>query len=173
MWENTDGDITMDSKRYDKLVEGNEAAWSWFYNKYSGLVKYWVSGILRPYPMESKEDVVQTTFMKVFRGISTYDHTRPIEPWLKVVTQNNCADWYNYTYKPTEELVDYKAPTPDVISYIDICLTLEELKPQHKELLALLIRGYSPSDIAELQEISIQTVYSRLYSLRKKVKEIQ
>ncbi|MEX2244025.1 MAG: sigma-70 family RNA polymerase sigma factor [Fimbriimonadaceae bacterium] len=41
---------------------------------------------------EDAEDAVQETFVKAFRAIGTFEHGRPLLPWLMRICSNCCVD---------------------------------------------------------------------------------
>jgi len=42
---------------------------------------------------QDAEDIVQETFLRAYRGLSSYDTNRPLRTWLYAIAVNVCRDW--------------------------------------------------------------------------------
>ena len=127
------------------------------------------------------EDVLQDTFMRVYRGINNYQGNGSFEGWLKTTCVRTALRFLERKQKlrgdvelsETSEVEDNKFP--DALSN----LTVSELM---KEVMALptgyrvvfnlyAIEGYKHKEIAEMLDISVGTSKSQLARARQMLKD--
>ncbi len=149
-------------KRYDKRVY--YAAYSFLHN------------------IEDASDVAQEVLLKVFKKISTFDHDRPLYPWLYRITRNLCINRINRSENKNyslseEELIPSSARTPEAALLRDeesetVRHAVSALPDRHREIIELKhFQDCSYAEISEILNIPIGTVMSRLYNARGKLKE--
>jgi len=77
---------------------------------------------------------------------------------------------------PIDEFADTLAslvPAPDRAEAMDLGRAMGRLSPQHRQILLLVnLDGYSYQDVAEILEIPIGTVMSRLARARERLREL-
>jgi RNA polymerase sigma-70 factor (ECF subfamily) len=137
------------------------------------------------------EDVVQETYLKAYRGYDTFKEGTNLKAWLYRILTNTYINRYRKAQRrPSEvelgELEDFylykrmgepgpggaspSAETEALDQFVDedVKAALEDL-PEHFRLPVLLadVDGFSYKEIAEIMDIPIGTVMSRLHRGRK------
>ena len=139
------------------------------------------------------EDVVQETFLKAYRGYHTFQEGTNLKAWLYRILTNTYINRYRKQQRrPSEvelgDLEDFylykrlgesgtggggatRSAEEEVLeSFVDsdVRSALEAL-PEHFRLPVLLadVEGFSYKEIAEILEVPVGTVMSRLYRGRK------
>ncbi len=137
------------------------------------------------------EDVVQETFLKAYRAYHTFEEGTNLKAWLYRILTNTYINRYRKKVRrPTEvefgeveDLYLYKrmgsgesgsaarSAEEEVLEQFveaDVKAAVEEL-PEHFRLPVLLadVEGFSYKEIAEIMDVPIGTVMSRLHRGRK------
>lgn len=133
-------------------------------------------------------DVSQEAFVRAFRGIRTFDTAHEFEPWFFRILRNVCySALAKRKSRPTDSLDELaeegREPEagdrfrPDLLAERDeaaerVWSGLAALDSKSREVIVLKdLQGYRYNQIAELLDIPIGTVMSRLYYARQKLKE--
>lgn len=137
---------------------------------------------------EDARDLSQEAFIKAYQAKERFDADRPFYPWLYRIIKNHCLNFVKRGMKHTTSL--YYDENPDREKFASSQTTpLEDLEHKervrlvraavnmlsddHREIVVLKnFRGHSYQEIADLLEIPIGTVMSRLYYARKALKQI-
>lgn len=124
---------------------------------------------------EHAEDALQEAWIDVWRGLPRYDIARPFRPWLLAIVGNRCRMLRRRHIIPTQSLGEDLADglLDPLDSYAEVAarepdLALQNalacLAPEARELLELRYQAeLELAEIAELYEIPLSTVKSRLY----------
>ncbi|WP_062198039.1 RNA polymerase sigma factor [Massilibacterium senegalense] len=135
------------------------------------------------------QDVVQETFIKVYKNLDKVKDKDKISSWLTTVTTTTAIDegrkrkrWNERTTddvlidnnepkKQSMSVVEKKVEESDTQEMIYHCLF--KLDPKFKEVLMLkYISELKDKEIAEALEINLGTVKSRLYRAKLKFKDV-
>lgn len=137
---------------------------------------------------EDARDLSQEAFVKAYQARDRFDPDRPFYPWLYRIIKNHCLNFIKRGMKSTTPL--YYDDNPDREKFAGTQVTpLEELEQDerirmvraavnmlsenHREIILLKnFRGHSYQEIAEILDIPIGTVMSRLYYARRALKGI-
>jgi RNA polymerase sigma-70 factor (ECF subfamily) len=133
---------------------------------------------------QDAEDVVQEAYLRAFRFFGGFRGGNA-RSWLLKIVRNTCYTWLhqNRAQQPTtafdEELhtdmTESKSPETLLLRNADCQLlnqALQELPPVLREVLVLLeLEGLSYKEIAEVLDIPIGTVMSRLARSRHRLRE--
>jgi len=131
---------------------------------------------------EAAEDAAQETFVKAFRGLSSYDKGYPFASWLFRIAHNACMDALRAGNKTVsmddEDFPDLPdgAPGTDVrvakaIESERIEALLASLPPLYGEVLLLQYReDMGPAEISRVINAPEGTVKARLFRARKMLK---
>ncbi len=140
---------------------------------------------------EDARDISQEVFLKAYRSLGNFDERSAFSTWLYRITHNTCIDEIRkrknkQTYSLEEELesdegsmqrqIADEGDTPEE-SLIreekksEILQALDILSEEHKMAIILRdIKGLSYEEIAEIQELSLGTVKSRISRARNQLK---
>lgn len=130
-------------------------------------------------------EIVNDSFLNIFKKIESFDLERPFEPWLRRILVNNSINHIkkNSKHHPVEMEEYYELESISVendglqnLSYEELIGLIQELTPAYKTVFNMFaIDGYSHEEIAEHLSISINTSKSNLSRarevLRKKLKK--
>lgn len=124
-------------------------------------------------------DVVQETFITVFRKADRYDATAAFSTWLYRVTVNTCYDYLRRQKRhrtdplpESHDPVDLRAQ--DDFDSVDIQPAIEEalasLPDEFRTAVVLVdLHGFDLERAADILEVPIGTVKSRVYRGRRKL----
>lgn len=138
---------------------------AWYHTYYAAIYRYFLK---RTGSRPDTEDLTQTTFMKVWRSMDTYDAGRiPVNAWLFTIAANCLKDHYK-TRKPADSF-DAMAETGACTAEDDTAQTalslledrdllrraLETLPGRSREIVILKYFGaLSAQEIAQVADIS-------------------
>lgn len=172
-----------------RAAAGDEAAFADLVNKYTRPILDYCRGMVRAPAVA--EDLAQETFVKFYLGLSTFDPSRPVSPYLYRIAHNHCLDWLRKKRVPTVPLVweDREAGTVREADAPDRTLAPDELveRAEVREAVddalmslpptyrgALIMRhreGMSYEEIAEALEMPLGTVKARIHRGREKLQQ--
>jgi len=134
---------------------------------------------------DAAADLLQDVFLRLFRFAYHIDVQRPLEPWLYRMTTNLSYTWVKRSRRwlhPLEDLVDRLAsfgrPTPhEVVEQNDEWETVQRAitrLPLAQRVVVVLyyLNDLSLQEIAEITEVPVGTVKSRLHYGRLALKKI-
>ena len=128
---------------------------------------------------EDAKDVTQTAFLKTFENLGRYDPSRKFFSWICRIAINEAINRQAST-RPHLELDDYdqadRRDPGDAVLQDELHRGLEtalmSLSPENRSIIVLKhIAGLSYHDIGESLEITEQTVKSRLFDARHKLRK--
>lgn len=133
--------------------------------------------------VDDAADIVQEVFLRTYRNFSRFDTTRPLYPWLHRITRNLCINRRNLkvsgeTSLPLEELLPATGEDPLALTLAHEAVTeleaaIGKLPDAHREI--IMLKHYEEctyAEMAEILDIPIGTVMSRLYHARRKLKTL-
>lgn len=157
--------------------EGCQKAQRALYNTYSGLL---MSICLR-YSQNEAEDVLQMSFMKIFKNIHQYQGTGSFEGWMKRITVNTAVTHYrqkNPLNKATDiddfhtELNNKQASALSQMTVNELIDLINGLADKYRIAFNLYaIEGYKHTEIAEMLHITEGTSKSQVSRARKMIQE--
>ena len=128
------------------------------------------------------EDMVQETFLRMMRGITAYDVTRPFKPWLYSIATNIARNHFSradtrYADNPEEDsdfTDDNPLPEETVIQHENaqqVYNALMQLPEHYRSVVVLFYYEELPQkEIANILEIPVGTVKSRLSNGLKRLR---
>jgi RNA polymerase sigma-70 factor (ECF subfamily) len=136
---------------------------------------------------DEAEDILQSGFIKVFKGIENYKGDGSFEGWIKRIVVNTAID--NYRRKKVrpvvtdselvdrsgEELADEEEDESvyNQVPVQDVMDAIQQLSPAYQTVFNLYVmEGYNHNEIAEMLEISVGTSKSNLSKARQNLKRI-
>ena len=140
---------------------------------------------------EDAKDISQEVFLKAYRSLSNFDERSAFSTWLYRITHNTCIDEMRkrkgkQSYSLEEELeneegsmqrqIADEGDTPEESllreeQKSEILQALDNLSAEHKAAIILRdVKGLSYEEIAEILELSLGTVKSRISRGRNQLK---
>jgi RNA polymerase sigma-70 factor (ECF subfamily) len=119
------------------------------------------------------EDLVQETYLRAYRGFGGFQEGTNLKAWLQV-DLDDTEDFYLYRRLGGLEAVDaQRSPESEVLDQIPEAVVKEALEdlPEQFRMAVLLadVEGFSYKEIAEITDVPIGTVMSRLHRGRKQL----
>lgn len=156
-----------------KIRAGNQAAFRQFYEAYANPAIRTASAITRN--REMAKDAVQETFIRVYRQIGSYNSALPFDPWFYRILTNECLRLMKKESPLfTVETLD-NDPSIAVESFdqlTELYDVIQALDDSHRiPLILKYIKGFSEKEIADILGLNQNTVKSRLFKGRKRLKE--
>jgi len=129
------------------------------------------------------EDVLQNSFVTVFRKLESFRYDSTIGAWIKRIMINNCINFLKkrrLRFVELTENVNHKSILPDYhedscrgLKTSDVNNALMRLPDGYRVVFSLyLLEGYDHKEIASILEISEATSKSQYSRAKKKMKEI-
>ena len=188
-----------DALLIENLIEGDIAALETLFEKYKRMVYRVAIKITKNH--EDANDVVQETFLKVYKSLNKFRMESSFETWLYRIVVNLSLNAVKrrkrrrelpidgfYKKKTTngfiasEESVADKLKSQDDDPYIRVerkelrqavTQAVDSLPPKQKVVIILYeFEGLKHSEIASILECSVGTVRSRLHYARKRLREL-
>lgn len=137
---------------------------------------------------DDARDLSQDAFIKAHKARKKFDPERPFYPWFYRLLKNHCLNFLQrrrkrheslyYEDSPDQERFASDSPTP--LEQVErkervrlMRAAVDRLSDEHREVIILKnFKGYAYKEIAQVLEVPIGTVMSRLYYARKALKEI-
>lgn len=133
---------------------------------------------------DDARDVVQDSFIKVWRTIKNYDVSVKFTTWLYKIVTNSAIDQYRKNTKRRTVSIDSVAYTPfdidsdktqqnlDNIEIAKLIAQLSDGLPDKQRVVFILrdIQGLDSQEVQEILELSETVVKSNLYHARKSLK---
>lgn len=165
-----------------RIKSGDADAFETLVRKYHRHLLNFIYRILRDESIV--EDIGQEVFISVYRALPGFDERRgvPFSAWLFIVARNRCIS--EIRKRKAGEFVpifeDFPAPnesSPDEVfekkeQRVALLQALETLEEPFKEALLKSLKGASIDEIARTCNVPINTVKTRLFRARNKLKEI-
>jgi RNA polymerase sigma-70 factor (ECF subfamily) len=131
------------------------------------------------------EDVVQEAYLRAFKHFGSF-HGGDGRPWLLAIVRNTCYTWMQHNRSPELTIpldddmheIESKDLNPEALLLQSadtkmVKQVLEELPVEFREVIVLReLEGLSYKQIADVAEIPIGTVMSRLARARKRLQQI-
>lgn len=164
---------------------GDAAAFRELVERYEGLVAATVIGMLGRCP--EADDVGQKTFIRFYEALGQYRGEGGVAPYLTRIAVNlslNEIDRRKRRRKrfTSRDAVDHSAFEPAVDGARDLQRfderervreAIQKLDPIHRSVVVLrMINGYSTKETAELLDVPVGTVLSRLYRAQQRLREL-
>ncbi len=133
-------------------------------------------------PASDLEDVAQEVFVVVHKKLHTYDASSRLTTWLfgiclRIASRHRRRAYFRFEQRTPEppERVDASTPEDRASArehQLLLSRALDRLSLTHRAVFVLFeIEGNSCAEIAELLDVPIGTVHSRLHHARKEVLE--
>jgi len=165
-----------DSTAIQKCKAGETEAFSHLVRKYQSEAIGHAVAILGS--IEDALDAVQDAFLDAYQAMGRFDVSRRFYPWLYTILRNRCFKMLASRQKQAvsgADVVQVLAQTVQGSCGVGagvVDQALRKLAAEDRELLTLKhLDGLSYKDIAEILEIPVGTVMSRLYYARERLRQ--
>lgn len=174
--------IHIDTDLVKQVKRGNTTAFQHLVDQLMKPAYYHALAILRDH--DDAVDISQETFIKVWKSRKRIDPERPLYPWFYTILKNLCLNRIRDDSRRKEtamsQLDYWTEPKGDqnpssAVEHTEehrlVQETLSKMDVNDREIIVMKdLEGYSYREIAELLDIPIGTVMSRLYYARKRFK---
>lgn len=159
-----------------EVLAGNTGAFRHLVEAYKDQV-YNLAYRLLGDPVEA-EDVAQETFVRAFKSLRSYDHSRPFGSWLLSITHHYCVDLLRRR-KVQAGAFEEMARNPeagrehtDLSRELEIRELLDTLGEEDRAVVVLKYwYGYDYREISQITGLTESAVKSRLYRARRTLAE--
>lgn len=165
-------------KLLDAIARGDEAALTRFYQLFERVVYAFV---LRRISNETEaEEVVVETLYEVWKHASRFQGNSQVKTWVLGIARHKLLDKLRARGADTSEEVDENIPDDSETSFEwlarqqraeHVALCMQRLTGDHRECLHLFFfEGMTVAEIAGIQQAPDNTIKTRLFHARKKIK---
>jgi RNA polymerase sigma-70 factor (ECF subfamily) len=125
--------------------------------------------------LDAVDDLLQETFLAIWRAAASFRGQAQVSTWIFQIAHNQLAHALHKRHGRTTWLSDLEEHTlpvgatleESVMAQLTVTDALERLSPKQREMLSLLYHhGFSIEETAQILEIPVGTVKSRLHSAR-------
>lgn len=173
-------------------IKGDKTSWESFVKIYGKLVNNAIKKTFKTYCRDDLLPEVDDVFQDVFKKLLEHDYhalkglrkETSLEPWLCTIAHNKALDYLRKKKSPAQlpllEIGEPKIPYPrqqeeqvmmkEVLELLE--KVLDGLKPQERLIFTLFYldgRGYK--DIAEIMGLPMNTVATKLFRVRNKMRD--
>jgi RNA polymerase sigma-70 factor (ECF subfamily) len=130
--------------------------------------------------IEDCEEIMDDSFIKVFKGIDKYDFERPFKYWLRTIVVNTSIDFYRQSMRvvksnPIEDYMNFGIDDHTIsrMSCDEILKVVQKLSPAYRNVFMMFVMdGYSHKEIGTILKITEGTSKSNLAKARIKLQEL-
>ena len=161
-----------------RIIEGDNLAFEELYNEYADYALRVALAVTRS--KMNAADAVQETFIRIYKSINKFELDKPFKPWFYKILINECNRILNKDSKM--EFVDDFTETGlqgasnddySFVDYEDLYRAIEGLEYNNRIVIVLkYLNGFKESEIADILGVNINTVKSRLFKGREKLKKL-
>ena len=176
-----------ETKLIDQILQGDTDAFAQLVEAYQD--KVYALCLRMTNDREEAEDLAQEAFVKVWRGLKFYKHEAAFSTWLYRLTSNVCIDFLrqkkrrsalSLTSQEEEEQIDIPDPSPQPEELIvqkqrkeAVAAAMAQLEDEFRLVLTLrVVQERSYEEIADIMDLKVGTVKSRLARAREKLRKI-
>jgi len=186
-------EVALDQALITRFKNGDQAAFEEMVGRYWDRIYSMVHQLLRN-PQDA-EEVTQDAFIRAHRGLENFRGDSAFSTWLYQIATNLARNRYWYWWRrkrdktisfdqpvgddnstPLADIFVTDAETPEDATVTQelvdhIKLGMEKLSPKHREILVLRnVKNLTYEEIAEILDISIGTVKSRIARARESLR---
>ena len=168
----------MDQLLLRRIKNKDKKAFEELYNQYAGYATRVAIAITREH--ELANDAVQETFIRVYFNMDKFKIGRPFKPWFYRILVNECNRilkrgslvTYIGEYGEHYENISHEDKRP-FEEYEELYRAIQSLNDNTRiPIILKYLKGFKEKEIAEILDLNINTVKSRLYKGRQYLKEV-
>ncbi|MBN2893813.1 MAG: RNA polymerase sigma factor [Bacteroidales bacterium] len=180
--------MNVSSKFIKRLQQCEKQAFETLFKDYSGLIKAIAYRYTKNWQIA--EDILQETFIVIYRKIHQYSHKGSFEGWIKRIAVNNCLKYLKEqqknVFKDVEDMKLSEEETEQNVNVHDIESLVKNTDFSQKEIFDVVetlpdgfrivfsmyvLENYKHKEIAELLGISESTSKTQLLRARKLIQK--
>lgn len=151
-----------------RLKNADQAAFAEVYDRYSGALNGIIQRIVRD--EEAAQDILQDTFVKVWKNIQSYDSTKgSFFTWMLNIARNTSIDSLRKLKKETkseihngEISVGLSEAVHQNVNTIGLAKLVEKLPEEQKRMIEYIyFNGYTQQEVADELDMPLGTVKTR------------
>lgn len=151
------------------------------FNEFSGYI--FKTAFMLTHSQFLADDIVQESFIRIFKNYHTFDESKPIKPWIYKIVLNMFREmkrkqkWLIFSAQPPENKeVHYLKVEEKLIKQEvekELIASISRLPNKYKEVLVLYyFEDFSLKEISEILSIPIGTCKSRVHYAIKKLNKL-
>lgn len=150
------------------LKNKSEAGYTYLYDNYSSTLYGIILKVVKS--EESAQDVLQDTFIKIWKNISTYDSAKgKLFTWMLNIARNKAIDFnrskhVKYQIRMDSHIVSNlkEQGVNENYDHIGIKKAVEKLKPEYREVLDIIyFGGFTQSEASKELNLPLGTLKTR------------
>lgn len=160
-----------------KIKKGNQHAFKRLYDSYADYAlrtAYAITG-----NKSDASDIVQETFMKIYRNIDSYDSSKAFKPWFYKILVNESSRFLSRNSRQaisveSEQVLDHlNQSSQGGTKYDDLEWGMDQLEENQRTILTLkYLNGFTEKELAAMMDVNVNTIKSRLYKARHRLKAV-
>ncbi|MGA3325107.1 MAG: sigma-70 family RNA polymerase sigma factor [Terriglobia bacterium] len=160
-----------DEELWQKVRKGDADAFADFYRAYAPPLRrflHWYIG-----DFQAEEDVTQEIFLHLWRGPNGFNPSRaPLKRYLFGMARKRAADWWRrHPSTMASSVLESQMPAAEAGALLENALA--HLDPESRTLVWLRqAEGYTYVELAEIFQIPLGTVRSRLFTARERLRQV-
>ena len=165
----------MERELLERIKSKDKKAFEELYNIYSEYALRVALAVTKD--KTNAADAVQETFIRVYKYIDSYDINKPFKTWFYNILINECNRILSKNSKVI--LIDDFTSTnlekdnEHDSKYEDLYSAIENLEDINRIPIVLMyLEGFSESEISNILGVNVNTIKSRLYKGRQKLKRL-
>ena len=170
--------VKADSDLVKDCISGNKQAFETLIERYKKQVFNVALRIINNY--DDAGEITQTTFIKAFENLHTFDKTRKFFSWLYRIATNESINYLKSRKKTEsldEDLVSSEQNPEQRFAKSEqdesIQQAIMRLPPEHRVVIVLChFNNLSYKEIGTILDLPTRTVKSRLFSARRNLREL-
>lgn len=174
---------TSDEELVRAALEGDKSSFGEIVNRYKSMVARTVKGMLGDTVFS--EDIGQEVFIKLYHSLSGFRGEAKLSTYIQKIAVNLTLNelkrrkrfFSMFSYKGDDEMYEIDLPGDDAEGKRDareiVNKALMALDPKFRVIVAMrMLQGYSTKETAEILELPLGTVLSRLSRAQEQLKDI-
>jgi len=154
----------------ERFSDGRVEVFVALFQEYSSPLRLFVRHYLGPF--DAADDVVQETFLQFWKKPNGYDPNRgTLKQYLFGIARKRAAQWLRE--EPPPAVITAEPPARETGITGDLNMILMHMEPDQRGLLWLReVEGRTYAELAEIFDVPIGTVKSRLSSARNALRRV-
>ena len=124
---------------------------------------------------QDAEDAVQSTFLKLYRGISRFQHRAKFSSYLFRILINTCFDTLDKHKRRAEEPLEWSNPSSDdgYRTKLDLEEAIAKLPERMKSSFVLFaVEGFKQEEVAEILNMKLGTVKANIFHAKARLRSL-